>query len=251
MENCKPARSPTSADQDLDVHLDSPEVDKTRYQEILGSLLFLANGSRPDVAFAVTNLARFSNNPKEMHMAALKVIMRYVKGTRDLCLTFNRGNPAILTAQSDASWGVTSFSGFCIYLGGNLVVWKVRKQQMVAMSSCEAELIALTACTQEIEWAFQLCREFLGAEFQETVELSTDSQSAMSVINAVGMHGRSRHYRRLIVYLQTHVGNQLIHVKYLNGKSLISDLLTKSTNGNVLKTRVAEFGLEKGELRNQ
>jgi hypothetical protein len=245
MDNAKPCAFPIPTDQDLDVCENSQDADKNLFQEMLGSALYLVNGTRPDIGFAVTNLARFSNSPKEIHLNALRNIYRYLLKTKELGLLYKFNTGIRLSCQSDASWGVTSFSGYIVNVGENPVIWKVNKQKMVAMSSCEAEMIAISDCIKEVLWA----RGFLGelcnnSEKLEPTVLETDSQSALTIIGTVGMHGRSRHYRRLIVYIQSVVGEQQICATYKHGKELTSDLLTKPVNGKILEKRRSEFNLQ-------
>jgi hypothetical protein len=171
-------------------------------------------------------------------------VYRYLLATKSLTLLFETETGVTLTAQTDASWGVNSFSGFIIKVGNNPIMWKVKKQHMVAMSSCEAELIAMADCTKELLWArgmlHDLCSE---SKTLEATIVETDSQSAITILGTVGMHGRSRHYRRIIVYIQSIIGNQEIHLKFKDGKHLTSDLLTKAFNGSTLKKRRSEFNL--------
>jgi hypothetical protein len=244
MQSAKVCAFPALVDQDLDEPGESRDADKQIFQEMLGSALYLVNGTRPDIGFAVTNLARFSTNPKELHLNALKNVYRYLLGTKHLGLMFRYQCGVELSAESDASWGVTSFSGYLVRVGGNPIIWKVKKQKMVAMSSCEAELIAMTECTKEVLWARGMLEELCcQADKLQCTVLETDSQSAITIIGTVGMHGRSRHYRRLVVYLQNLVGREEIILKFKDGKTLTSDLLTKPFNGKSLERRISEFNL--------
>jgi hypothetical protein len=175
---------------------------------------------------------------------ALKTVYRYLLATKDLTLFFQAETGVELSAETDASWGTCSFSGYLIKVGNNPIVWKVRKQRMVAMSSCEAELLAMVDCAKEIVWARGFLQElcYFGKTLPATL-VETDSQSAIAILATVGMHGRSRHYRRQIVFLQSLMGDLKIALKYRDGKSLASDLLTKPINGNVWKKRRNEFNL--------
>ena len=111
------------------------------------------------------------------------------------------------------------------------------------MSSCEAELIALVDCVQEVDWAQNIITELLDIKTSNPVMAESDSQCAITTVVNVGMHGRSRHYRRLVAYLQEKVGSQVIRLVYHDGKTLMSDLLTKAINGAQLNKRKEELCL--------
>ncbi len=124
------------------------------YRELLDSLMYLMLGTRPDICFALSYLSRFQDNATDDHYAQLKRLLRYLKGTIDLKLTYTRKNDAPLVNYVDADWANDpetrrSTSGFVFMVFGNVVSWSTKRQGLVTLSTCEAEFVA--ACTAACE----------------------------------------------------------------------------------------------------
>ncbi|XP_043695672.1 secreted RxLR effector protein 161-like [Telopea speciosissima] len=150
MEDCKPVSTPMMTRCKLTKDDASPSVDHTTYRSMIRSLLYLTV-SRPDILQAVCMVARFQVGPKETHVAAMKRIFRYLKGSIDYGLWYPRTKDFTLSAYSDANWAGDvddrkSTSGGAFYLGGSLVAWHSKKQDSVSLSTAEAEYIAATSC---------------------------------------------------------------------------------------------------------
>ena len=119
----------------------SRPADPKLYQKIVGSLQYAAGGTRPDIAYAVSTVAKYCHQPSELHMTAAKRILRYLKQTKDLNLTYVRNS---IVGYSDADWAGDvqdrrSTSGNVFLLGGGAITWSSRKQSSVALSTYEAE----------------------------------------------------------------------------------------------------------------
>nr|ABF98465.1 retrotransposon protein, putative, Ty1-copia subclass [Oryza sativa Japonica Group] len=126
------------------------------YSQIIGSLMYLASATRPDISFAVSKLSRFTSNPGDDHWRALERVMRYLKGTVELGLHYT-GYPAVLEGYSDSNWisdvdEIKATSGYVFTLGGGAVSWRSCKQTILTRSTMEAELTALDTATVEAEW---------------------------------------------------------------------------------------------------
>ena len=123
-------------------------VDKGRYQRLVGKLLYLAH-TRPDIGFPVSVVSQFINNPTEEHMNAVYRILQYLKKDPGKGLFFRKVENRAIEVFTDADWAGSpihrrSTSGYCSFVWGNLVTWRSKKQSVVARSSAEAELRALT-----------------------------------------------------------------------------------------------------------
>ncbi|XP_031127506.1 secreted RxLR effector protein 161-like [Ipomoea triloba] len=110
--------------------------------------------TRPDIAFAVSKLSRYTSNPGDMHWKAIVRVMRYLRDTRNYALHYT-GYPAVLEGYSDANWisdikDSKSTSGYVFTLAGAAVAWKSSKQTVIARSTMESELIALDKCCEEV-----------------------------------------------------------------------------------------------------
>ncbi len=139
MEDCKPVSTPVSVGQQLIQAKDGEElVDQTRYQSLIGSLMYLSICTRPDITYSVSNLARFSQHPTREHWTGVKRLLRYLKGTADLGILYTREKSGELRGFTDADWGEDqdsrrSTSG-CVFLRARgAVSWKSRKQQTVLL----------------------------------------------------------------------------------------------------------------------
>ncbi|CAL1672301.1 unnamed protein product [Lasius platythorax] len=174
MADCKSVGTPA----DLNVKLEEEIFDsmedttkeendaafKDRYLEAVGSLLYIAQLTRPDIAKSVNAVSRFCKKPKNIHWTAVKRIFRYLKGTADFCLKYSRANKSKLLGFSDADWGNDkhdrrSISGCTFLLNGAAISWHSKKQRTTALSTVEAEYIALASTCQEAAWLENLVRE--------------------------------------------------------------------------------------------
>jgi len=152
---CKPAPNP----YDPSIHLRKNHRiarDQLRYSQIIGSLMYLASATRPDISFAVSKLSRFVSNPGDTHWNALERVLRYLKGTMSYNIHFS-GYPRVLEGYCDANWisdadQLYATSGYVFLLGGGAVSWKSCKQTILTKSTMEAELTALDTAGSETEW---------------------------------------------------------------------------------------------------
>ena len=118
----------------------SRPADPKLYQQIVGSLQYAAGGTRPDIAYAVSTIAKFCHQPTELHMTAAKCVLRYLKQTKDLNLTYVKESPEAIIGYSDADWAGDvqdrrSTSANVFLLGGGAITWSSRKQSSVAVSN--------------------------------------------------------------------------------------------------------------------
>ncbi|CAM8914830.1 unnamed protein product [Rhodiola kirilowii] len=157
MESAKTCATPMSPNDTLAKDESSPRVDPTLYRGMIGSLLYLT-ASRPDILFSVCLCARFQADPRETHVKVVKRILRYLKGTDDLCLLYPREEIfawrhtpmlTMLGCKIDRK----STSGMAQYLGPCLISWASKKQSSIALSTAEAEYIAAAACCAQLLWS--------------------------------------------------------------------------------------------------
>ncbi|XP_073526223.1 uncharacterized protein [Phyllobates terribilis] len=159
MDNSKPLHTPVSTCTKLDANLNGPKANETLYRCMIGSLMYLTT-SRPDIVFAVSLCARFQYDPRESHIAIIKRILRYLKGTANLCLWYPKNCDFTLVGYTDADYAgylVDQKSTSCMpqFLGPCLVSWGSRKQNSVAVFTTEAEYIATTSCCAQLLWLKQ------------------------------------------------------------------------------------------------
>ena len=160
MEDCKghiiPAveKKLTKEDCPPENSNDQKEMKKKPYRNLVGSLLYSAIWTRPDIAYAVSACSRYLENPGWNHWNAAKRILRYMKETKSIGIQFNRDESLELYGYCDADWAGEldsrrSTTGYVFMLAGGAISWKVKAQPTVALSSAEAEYMALSAAVQE------------------------------------------------------------------------------------------------------
>ena len=148
MNECKPVSTTTNSDiKPASASLEDV-CNQKEYQAVVGSLLYLSTRTRPDIAFAVGSAACFCANPSQEHWTVVKRILRYLKGTVSLGLIYKRNGSTECTGYADADWAGDipdrkSTSGYLFLLGGAAITWKSNKRTCVALSTAEAEYVAL------------------------------------------------------------------------------------------------------------
>ena len=250
MENAKISPTPvdpsnklvkaTEADEPFDQHI---------YQSAIGSLLYLSVATRPDISYAVSNVAKFSANPTTRHWNAVKRIMRYLKGTSDLGLVFKPQKNCDCVGYSDADWGGDlddrkSTSGYVFQIGGGAVSWRSKKQTSVALSTAEAEYVALAFTAQEALWLRHFLTDMI-AEPPGPMVIYEDNQSAIAMTKSPQFHGRSKHISIKYHFIRDLLMDGMVEVKYCPSQEMIADMLTKGLSKNVLVKLRAMIGLVK------
>jgi hypothetical protein len=148
------------------------------YRSIVGSLRYLVN-SRPDLAYSVGYISRFMEAPTTEHLADVKRVLRYIAGTLQFGCCYRRKKEAQLVGYSDSDLAgdidtCKSTTGVVFFLGGNVITWQSQKQRLVALSSCEAEYIAVVTAACQGVWLARLLAELKGEE-AATISLKIDN----------------------------------------------------------------------------
>ena len=238
LEDAKPLSTPIDANTRL-LKDDCPmstegkqDMKNVPYREAIGALNWLAVGSRPDIAFVVGQLAQFLENPGRVHWEAAKRVIRYLKTTKDLKLTYGGGGKQGFEGYSDAD-GATqdhrrAVSGFAVLVDGGAVSWSSKKQELVTLSTMEAEYVGATHAVKELFWFRQLIGEIFRPLLHPIV-LHLDNQSAIMLANSEGQfHTRSKHIDIRYHFIKFHVQEGSIILSYCPTEDMIADILTKS-----------------------
>ena len=231
LTDCNPALTPMEERLKLSRDSTTEEVDATQYRRLVGSLRYLVH-TRPDLACSVGFVSRFLQRPTTEHEQAVKRIIRYVAGTLDHGLYYPRcPGEAHLVGYSDSDHAgdidtSKSTSGILFFLGKCLISWQSVKQQVVAMSSCEAEYIAASTASTQALWLARLLGDLLGRD-TGAVELRVDSQSALALAKNPVFHERSKHIRLRYHFIRDCLAEGSIKARYINIKDQLADLLTK------------------------
>ena len=252
MENCAPKPTPMEDGIRLDVEVAGEplsEDDKNRYQQAVGSLLYLLLGTRPDISLAVGILSRFTAKPHELHEKALNRVFHYLRGTLDVGITYSRSasTPSSLpipTGFADASFahlvvkeGRRSISGYIFYLAGGPISWSSKRQSTVAMSSMEAEYIGQFNAAREGVWIRTFLEE-LGYRdlIKDPLVIKADNNGAQSLARDPTIHSRAKHLNIAYHWQRQQVERKILQFHYIPSKENGADGLTKPLAAQLFKT---------------
>ncbi|CAI7809116.1 unnamed protein product [Closterium sp. NIES-53] len=220
------------------------EEERRRFHLLVGSLMYAAVNTRPDVAFATGQLARVVQCPNEEQVAAGMRVAKYLGQTATLGLQYSaaaqrrqKGADGVepgrlfLTAFSDASYAsepedMTSVGGFICCVGGGPTSWESKKQVDQALSSVESEYMALFRAVREIVWQRRLLAE-LGEEQQGPTPLDCDSQGAIALAKKPMLHGLTKHMRVKWHWTRSMVAAGEVELHYVKTTGQPADMVTK------------------------
>lgn len=207
------------------------DVNSVPYQQAVGSILYLTQGTRPDIAFSVNNVSRYNNNYTRTHWIAVKRIMRYLKATKNLRLAFTRSANDFVIGYCDADWASDvderkSCTGYVFMRSGAAISWNSKRQPTVALSTAEAEYMALSAAMQEAMWLKQFDDEIFNTD--KPMNIFCDNQSAISLANNNGYSARCKHIDIRHHFIRQKVNDKKCIVHYVNTNDNAADAMTKS-----------------------
>lgn len=229
MDECKSVATPLAENFDFSAS-NNQNSQNPLYQKLIGSLMYLAVLTRPDICFSVSFLSQFNNCHSDYHWQCAKRILRYLKGTKKLSMKFEKKDSDLI-GYVDADWGSNkkdrkSYTGYVFKLAGASISWRSCKQKTVALSSTEAEYMALSEATKEAIYLRNLLEDLLGK--LDCVLIYNDNQSAKKLAYNPVLHDRSKHIDIRYHFVRDAVSDRIIEVKYLPTNDMIADILTKS-----------------------
>ena len=233
MGDCNAVTSPmvvgsvTNSDEDHQAPLES----SVPYQSLIGSLLYAAVCTRPDITMVVSHLSRYMAKPMQSHWEQAKRVLRYLKGTADHGILYGVVQSTTLFGYSDADHasdgdGRRSRTGYVFMLNGGAVSWRSQKQQSVALSTAEAEYMALAATTQEAMFLRQLMMDMQQHQHAGTV-IYEDNQSCIALTKNTMTTGRSKHIDIKYHFCRERQESGDIDVQYCSTEDMLADVLTK------------------------
>jgi histone deacetylase 1/2 len=195
----------------------------------VGALQYLTI-TRPDLSFVVNKVSQYVQGPMDKHWAALKRVLRYVKGTLDQKLQFQKSDNT-LNAFSDADWAGCpddrrSTGGFAVKMGSNLVSWSSKKQPTVSRSSTESEYKAIANVAIELIWIQSLLKE-LGIFQWNAPVLWCDNLGATYMTSNPMFHARTKHIEIHFHFVREQVARRALQVRFISSKEQIADIFTK------------------------
>lgn len=217
---------------DQEKHInDKPLEESESYREAIGSLLYLATISRPDISFAVNYLSRFCNKPMKSHWKMVKRIFQYLKGTIHYGIIFNGDSK--LVAYTDSDFGgdkITehSTSGVLVIRGGP-IVWYTQKQRLVVTSTAEAEYRAAVSSIDDICWIRRIGNELKFLSLNQPTTLCVDNQSAIHMLQNTHEGKITKGKKHIDIprkFIQEHIG-KTVQLKHVRSSEQLADILTK------------------------
>lgn len=237
MTECNPKFVPADVHQKLSIEM-CPKTSREKemmanvpYQEAVGSLLYISQGSRPDITYAVHSVSRFNHNPGMVHWEAVKRIMRYLKATLEAKLVFSKASNSNISGYCDADWAADlderrSCTGYAFIKQGAAISWNSKRQPTVALSSAEAEYMSLSACIQEALWYRQLISN-LDSSTDNNITILCDNKSAIDLSGSNGYNARTKHIDIRHHFIRQSIQNKLVHVEHVSTDVMLADILTK------------------------
>lgn len=200
----------------------------------------------PFISFAVNDLSRFNLKHCEPHWKAVKRVFRYLRGTMDYKLTYKSDAEMHLSIYTDADWGSESdsrrsCSGYAVMLAGGAVGWQSKRQPIIALSSTEAEYIALSSAVKEALWMRQLMMEV--DEIEGPTMVYCDNKSAIELGSKEAYRPRSKHIDLRYHHIREQIENKQINLMHVGTEEMIADSLTKAVYGGKTYYCAAHMGL--------
>lgn len=200
------------------------------YQSICGALLYASTNTRPDIAFATGMLCRAMGRPNPELLESARRVLGYLYRTRHIGLRYE-ASPAQLEGFSDSDWGVKhSTSGHTFHLGSATISWASKKQPSVALSSCEAEIMAGSEAAKEAIYLSAFLRE-LGFDMSEPPPLRMDNKSAIDLAYNPEHHARTKHIDRRHYFIRECVEQGRLRVPFVPTAENVADFFTKPLMG--------------------
>jgi len=249
MAECKPCSTPVDTNSKVAAAEGGPVSDATDFRSLAGALQYLTF-TRPDIAYAVQQVCLHMHDPREPHLAALKRILRYVRGTLHLGLLLRPSTLTDLVVYTDADWAGCpdtrrSTSGYAVFLGDNLVSWSSKRQNTVSRSSAEAEYRAVANGVAEATWLRQLLLE-LRAPLRRATLVYCDNISAVYMSSNPVQHQRTKHIEIDLHFVRERVAIGDLRVLHVPTASQYADIFTKGLPTSVFTEFRSSLNVQSG-----
>ncbi|XP_023318245.1 uncharacterized protein LOC111694398 [Trichogramma pretiosum] len=224
---------------------DEPLSESYPYREIVGSLLYLATVSRPDISFSVNYLSRFNHKPLLSHWKMVKRVLQYIKGTARYGILFDGNKKLIAFCDSDYGGDEVSrksTSGVLLMRGGP-VVWFTQKQPLVANSTAEAEYRAAVSAIDDISWIRRLAGELKQLNLDKPTPLFIDNQAAIHMLENAHEGKVTKGKKHIEIsrkFIQQHIGTT-VELKAIKSEEQLADVLTKPLTKGVFERLIRKI----------
>lgn len=215
------------------------------YKEAVGTLMYAALGTRPDIAYAIQVLSKFSKDPGDAHWEAAKRVFRYLKGTRELWLTYG-GAGEDLAGFTDADGNMAedrrATSGYAFIINGGAVSWSAKRQEVVTLSTTESEYVGATHAAKEALWLRSLITQVFEQNIPAT-NVFSDNQSAIALAKDHQYHARTKHIDIRYHFIRWIIEEGKIRLIYCPTEDMVADVFMKALPSPKVKHFARELGL--------
>ncbi|GJW27757.1 zinc finger, CCHC-type containing protein [Tanacetum coccineum] len=232
------------------------EISQSHYiEKVIGCLMYAMTCTRPDIAFVVSKLSRYTSNPGTQHWQAIQRVLKYLKKTMDYRLTYI-GYPSVLEGYTDASWisnteDNLSTSGWVFLLGGGAISWASKKQTCMTSSTIESKFVALAAAGKEVEWLKNLLFEIpLWSKPIAPISIRCDSAATLAKAYSQMYNGKSRHLGVRHSMIHELITNRVISIEFARSQQNLADHLTKGLARDLVIKMCLEPAEEEDEVFN-
>ncbi|KAL9235697.1 hypothetical protein vseg_010436 [Gypsophila vaccaria] len=254
MSYCEAAITPMNVNEKLQREDGTGPADGKLYRSIVGGLNYLTH-TRPDIAFPVSVVSRYMHNPTKQHVGAAKRVLRYVAGSLNVGIWYTKVSDTnfklVGYSDSDHVGSIDdrkSTSGHVFGLGLGAIAWSSKKQETVALSSFEAEYVAVSSAARQALWLLKLVGDFHISQNEGTV-IYCDNRSAIAMAKNPAFHGRTKHIDIQYHFIRKLVADEKIVLKFCGTNEQIADIFTKSLPQGKHQFFMTELGVGNFESR--
>lgn len=231
MDDCVPVCIPSDPNQVLN-RFDNSGVSNFPYRHLVGSLMYLAIATRPDISYAIGNVSRYMENPTVAHEKALKRILKYIAGTKSHGIVFKHNGNHQLCGFSDADYAGDvdsrkSTSGYVFLFNDSIISWRSSLQKCVSISTTESEYVSASEAVKEIVWLKRLYEELLPNQRDEA-SFYMDNMSAIRLVKNPEFHKRTKHIDVRYHFIREKFNDGLFKLEHVSTDEMIADILTKA-----------------------
>ncbi|KAG7528122.1 GAG-pre-integrase domain [Arabidopsis thaliana x Arabidopsis arenosa] len=232
----KPAKTPLEDDYKArrkGEHDNKPFEDPTKYRRLVGKLIYLTI-TRPDICFAVNVVSQQMQAPTQHHWNMVNRILKYLKGAPGQGIWMGCNKNTEIVGYCDADYAGDkndrrSTTGYCTFIGGNLVTWRSKKQKVVSLSSAEAEYRAMRKLTTELMWLKALLKDF-GIDTPQPITMHCDNQAAIHIATNSVFHERTKHIEVDCHKVREQIQLGVILPHYTESEEQLADIFTKGAS---------------------
>ena len=267
MTDCNGVYTPMESGQRLCLSVETDELtDQGEYQSLIGSLMYLVVGTRPDISFTVATLSKFSSKPNRIHLTAAKRLLRYLQQTKTLALTYYKdlshihGSCGELENRSILSTSLIGYSnsdfagdhddrkstsGYIFSYAGGAVSWRAKKQKLVSISTVEAEYISYSESACEGIWLKRLYDEIKGEVTNpKPLTIFCDNQGAIEITRNPKFHERTKHIDIKYHFVRSLVEDGKLNLSYIPSSEQVANITTKALSRDSHWKHVQGLGME-------